>query len=193
MIEEPVKLKKKDQIVLDEEVALKLQAKLQVEFDKEQRLARESSQKEKEANTALIEECNDIQAKIDADYQLAQILLAEEQQELTDAEKATLFMQFLEKRIKFFARKAAEEKTNKPPTQAQQRKIMCTYLKNMEEKKLKDLKNNYFDSIQKMFDKAFKRVNIFEPISSELVKGSSKRAGTDLEQESSKRAGTELE
>nr|GFC84965.1 hypothetical protein [Tanacetum cinerariifolium] len=132
---------------------------------------KESSQKEKEANTALIEECNDIQAKIDADYQLAQILLAEEQQELTDAEKATLFMQFLEKRIKFFARKAAEEKTNKPPTQAQQRKIMCTYLKNMEEKKLKDLKNKYFDSIQKMFDKAFKRVNIFEPISSELVKG----------------------
>ncbi|GKE16676.1 hypothetical protein Tco_1424253 [Tanacetum coccineum] len=34
---------------------------------------------------------------------------------------------------------------------------MCTYLKNMEGKKLKDLKNKYFDSIQKMFDRAFKR------------------------------------
>nr|GEY42493.1 hypothetical protein [Tanacetum cinerariifolium] len=39
MIEEPVKLKKKDQIMLDEEVALKLQVELQAEFDKEQRLA----------------------------------------------------------------------------------------------------------------------------------------------------------
>nr|GFA31839.1 hypothetical protein [Tanacetum cinerariifolium] len=35
MIEEPVKLKKKDQIILDEEVALKLQVELQAEFDKE--------------------------------------------------------------------------------------------------------------------------------------------------------------
>ncbi|GKC11902.1 hypothetical protein Tco_1008684 [Tanacetum coccineum] len=34
---------------------------------------------------------------------------------------------------------------------------MYTYLKNMEGKKLKDLKNKSFDSIQKMFDRAFKR------------------------------------
>nr|GEV16952.1 hypothetical protein [Tanacetum cinerariifolium] len=45
MIEEPTKLKKKDQIQLDEEVALKLQA----EFDKEQRLIRERAQQEEEA------------------------------------------------------------------------------------------------------------------------------------------------
>nr|GEY22265.1 hypothetical protein [Tanacetum cinerariifolium] len=37
------------------------------------------------------------------------------------------------------------------------RKIMCTYLKNMEGYKLKDLKLKEFDSIQEMFDKAFKR------------------------------------
>nr|GEV63692.1 hypothetical protein [Tanacetum cinerariifolium] len=42
----PVNLKKKDQIMLDEEVALKLQAELQGEFDKEQRLARQKAQKE---------------------------------------------------------------------------------------------------------------------------------------------------
>ncbi|GJW11930.1 hypothetical protein Tco_1577757 [Tanacetum coccineum] len=53
MIEEPVKpMKKKDQISFDEEVALKLQA----EFDKKERLAREKAEKEKEANIALIEE-----------------------------------------------------------------------------------------------------------------------------------------
>nr|GEW63085.1 ribonuclease H-like domain-containing protein [Tanacetum cinerariifolium] len=42
MIEEPVKPKKKDQIRLDEEAAKKLQA----EFDKEERLAREKAEKE---------------------------------------------------------------------------------------------------------------------------------------------------
>nr|GEV97025.1 hypothetical protein [Tanacetum cinerariifolium] len=106
MIEEPMKLKKKDQIMLDEKVALKLQEKLQAEFDKEQRLARENAQKEEEeeeANIALIKSRDDVQAKIDADYQLVKRLQAEEQQELNDEEKATIFMQLLEKRRKFFA------------------------------------------------------------------------------------------
>nr|GEX25230.1 retrovirus-related Pol polyprotein from transposon TNT 1-94 [Tanacetum cinerariifolium] len=130
MIEEPVKLKK-DQIQLDEEVTLKLQEKLQAEFEKEQRLKSERAQQEG--------------------------LQAEEQQELNDEEKAKLFMQLLEKRRKFFIANRVEEKRNKPPTQAQQRKIMCTYLKNMEGNKLTDLKNKSYDSIQKMFDRAFKR------------------------------------
>nr|GEY52761.1 hypothetical protein [Tanacetum cinerariifolium] len=51
MIEELVKAKKKDQIMLDEEAAKRLQAK----FDEEERLAREKAQKEQEANIALIE------------------------------------------------------------------------------------------------------------------------------------------
>ncbi|GKD66515.1 hypothetical protein Tco_1308623 [Tanacetum coccineum] len=113
-----------------------------------------------EANVALTEEWDDIQAKVNADYQLVQRLQAQEQEELTDEEKARLFVQFLEQRRKHFAAKRVEEKRNKPPTQAQQRKIMCTYLKNMEGKKPKDLKNKSFDSIQKMFDKAFKRQKV---------------------------------
>ncbi|GJR74744.1 hypothetical protein Tco_0087109 [Tanacetum coccineum] len=125
--------------------------------------------------------------EIKADHELAQRLQAQEQEELSDAEKATLFVQLLEKRRKYFAAKRAEEKRNKPPTQAQQRKIMCTYLKNMEGKKPKDLKNKSFDSIQKMFDKAFKRVNTFVDFRTDLVEGSSKRAGTELEQESIKK------
>nr|GEZ47435.1 hypothetical protein [Tanacetum cinerariifolium] len=55
MIKEPVKLKKKDQIQLDEEVALKLHIELQAEFYKEQRIAKERAQQEVEANIALIE------------------------------------------------------------------------------------------------------------------------------------------
>ncbi|GKB17345.1 hypothetical protein Tco_0851268 [Tanacetum coccineum] len=66
---EPVKpMNKKDLIRLDEETALNLQA----EFDKEERLAREKAEKEEEANIALIETWDDIQAKIDVDHQLAE-------------------------------------------------------------------------------------------------------------------------
>ncbi|GJQ95250.1 retrovirus-related pol polyprotein from transposon TNT 1-94 [Tanacetum coccineum] len=98
--------------------------------------------------------------KIDADHQLAERLQAQEQEELSDAEKATLFQQLLEKRRKHFAAKRVEEKRNKPPTKAQQRQIMCTYLKNMEGYKLKDLKSKGFDAIQEMFDKAFRRQKV---------------------------------
>ncbi|GJR03378.1 uncharacterized mitochondrial protein-like protein [Tanacetum coccineum] len=181
---EPVKpMKKKDLIRLDEEAALKLQA----EFDEEERLAREKAKKEKEANIALIETWDDIQAKIDADHQLAERLQAQEQEELSIEEKATLFQQLLEKRRKHFAAKRAKEKRNKPPIKAQQRKIMCTYLKNMKGYKLKDLKLKEFDSIQEMFDRAFKRVNTFEDFRTELVKGKEKRAGTELIQENAKK------
>nr|GEZ25271.1 hypothetical protein [Tanacetum cinerariifolium] len=55
MIEKPMKHKKKHQIRLAEEAALKLQAELQAEFNEEQRLARERAQKELEAIIALIE------------------------------------------------------------------------------------------------------------------------------------------
>ncbi|GJV88918.1 ribonuclease H-like domain-containing protein [Tanacetum coccineum] len=100
----------------------------------------------------VVEEVVDAaQAKIEADHELAQRLQAEEQEELSDAEKATLFQQLLEKRRKHFAAKRAEEKRNKPPTQAPTRKII-----------------------------SFKRVNTFVDFRTDLVEGSSKRAGEEL-------------
>ncbi|GKB33592.1 hypothetical protein Tco_0872993 [Tanacetum coccineum] len=65
--------KKKDQIMLDEEIALKLQA----EIDEEERIARVEEEKIDESNIAW----DDIQAKVNADYQLAERLQAEEQEE----------------------------------------------------------------------------------------------------------------
>nr|GEW18842.1 hypothetical protein [Tanacetum cinerariifolium] len=61
---------------LDEEAALKLQS----EFDEEERLAKERAEKEQEANIALIEEWDDIQAKIDDDHQLTERLQVQEQE-----------------------------------------------------------------------------------------------------------------
>ncbi|GKC16780.1 hypothetical protein Tco_1013562 [Tanacetum coccineum] len=113
---EPVKkLSKNDQLRLDEELAFRLQA----EEEEEERLAREKAQQIEEANTAW----DDIQAKVEADYQLAQRLHDEEQEQYTDEEKAKFFCEFLDQRRKFFAAKRAEAKRNKPPTQAQQRKF----------------------------------------------------------------------
>ncbi|GKC84636.1 hypothetical protein Tco_1140353, partial [Tanacetum coccineum] len=107
---EPVKkMSKKDILRLDEELPFKLQAEKE-----EERLAREKAQQVEEANIAW----DDVQAKIEADYQLAQRLQAQEQEELTDEEKARLFVQFLEQRRKYFAAKRAEEKRNRPPTRA---------------------------------------------------------------------------
>ncbi|GJX87376.1 hypothetical protein Tco_0339390 [Tanacetum coccineum] len=61
----------------------------------------------KEVNIAW----DDVQAKIKANYQLAQRLQAQEQEELIDEEKVRLFVQFLEQRRKHFAAKRAEEKS----------------------------------------------------------------------------------
>ncbi|GKE05909.1 hypothetical protein Tco_1397927, partial [Tanacetum coccineum] len=161
LVEPEKSLKKKYQLKLDEEIALKLQAKI----DEKERIARTKEEKIDEANIAW----DDIQAKVDADYQLAKRLQAEEQEQFIIEEKATLFKELLEQRIKHFAAKRAEEKRNKTPTQDQQRKIMCTYRKNMEGKKPKDLMNKSFDSIQKMFDRVFKRVNTFVDFRIDLV------------------------
>nr|GEX42340.1 hypothetical protein [Tanacetum cinerariifolium] len=87
-----------------------------------------------------------------------------------------------------------KEKRNKPPTRAQQRSIMCTYLKNMDGWKLKSLKKKYFAEIQELFDKVMKKVNTFVDFRTELVEESSKKAKTEITQEGSvKRAGDELE
>nr|GEW06258.1 hypothetical protein [Tanacetum cinerariifolium] len=92
-----------------------------------------------------------------------------------------------QKRRKHFAAKRVEEKRNKPPTQAQQRKIMCTYLKNMEGYTLKQLKSFKFDKIKEMFDKALRWENTFEDFRIELMQGKEKKAGEELIQESSKK------
>ncbi|GJT30686.1 putative reverse transcriptase domain-containing protein [Tanacetum coccineum] len=77
---EPMKkLSTKGQLKLHEEIALKLQA----EIDEEERLAREKVQQIEKANIAW----DDVQAKFEVDYQLAQRLQAQEQEELTDEEK----------------------------------------------------------------------------------------------------------
>ncbi|GJX18708.1 hypothetical protein Tco_0221385 [Tanacetum coccineum] len=190
MVEESLKMKNKDQVSFDEQESKRLQAK----YDGKERLTREKD----EANVVLTKEWNDIQAKIDADYHLAERPQAQEQEELTNEEKARFFVQFLEQRRKHFAAKRAEEKRNKPPTKAQQRSIMCTYLKNMEGLFDKDFKrvNTFVDYITELMEESSKKAEVIEESSkkAKVMEESSKKAEAEIAQESSsKRAGEELE
>ncbi|GKB94231.1 hypothetical protein Tco_0980368, partial [Tanacetum coccineum] len=96
MDEPEVPLNKKDQIDLDEEMARNLEAQIQVELIEEERLARK---KEEEANIALIESWDNTQAMMEADFELAQRLQAEEQGEITIKERSRLFVELMNKEI----------------------------------------------------------------------------------------------
>ncbi|GJS61924.1 hypothetical protein Tco_0656708 [Tanacetum coccineum] len=182
MIEPEVPLKKKDQVALDEEMARNLEAQLQAELIEEERLARK---KEEEANIALIESWENTQAMIEADRLLAERLQTREQEELTDEEKAKLFMEFMEKRRKHFAALRAQEKRKRPPTKTQKRNQMSIYLKHMGGYKHNQLKGRSYDEIQKLFDKEMKRVNSFMAMNSEAQESSGKK-----DESSSKKAET---
>ncbi|GJU41528.1 hypothetical protein Tco_1194485 [Tanacetum coccineum] len=115
----------------------------------------------------------------------------EEEEEMLAREKAQQVEEaniaWDDQRRKHFAAKRAKEKRNRPPTRAQQRSIMCTYLKNIEGWKPKSLKNKSFANIQELFDKAMKRVNTFVDYRTELVEESSKKAEAEISHESNDR------
>ncbi|GKE22487.1 hypothetical protein Tco_1433999, partial [Tanacetum coccineum] len=115
MVELEKPLKKKDQILIDEEITQRLQEELQAELEEEEKLAR---QKEEDEN---IPEWDNVQAMIDADYELAARLQAQEQEELTIKERSKIFVELMDKRKKHFARLRAEEQRIKPPTKTQKR------------------------------------------------------------------------
>ncbi|GJZ35043.1 hypothetical protein Tco_0580860 [Tanacetum coccineum] len=191
MIEPEVPLKRKDQVALDEDLARNLQAQLEAELIEEERLARK---KEEEANIALIESWDNTQAMMEADFELAQRLQTEEQGEITIEERSRLFVELMNKRKKHFAMLRAEEKRRKPPTKAQKRNLMSTYLKNMGGYKHNQLKSKSYEEIQKLFDNEMRRVNTFIPMDSEVVKSkkgteeSSKGTKDELESDKSKKA-----
>ncbi|GKA52408.1 hypothetical protein Tco_0745723 [Tanacetum coccineum] len=124
------------------------------ELEEEERLARE---REDDANIA---EWDDVQAMMDADYELAARLQAQEQGELTIKERSKMFVELMDKRKKHFARLRAEEQRRKPPTKAQKRNQMYSFV-HMDSKVVKG--------------------------SNDRAEGSSKRAGEDLQQESTKK------
>ncbi|GKA77171.1 putative reverse transcriptase domain-containing protein [Tanacetum coccineum] len=163
--EKPMKVKGKDQIEYDADVAQRLQA----ELDEEARLEREI--KEEANKAANIAEWDDVQAMMDADYELATKLQAEEKGEISIEESSKLFVELMNERKKHF---------------------------NMAGYTLQQLRGYSFDEIKTLFETTMRKVNTFVPIESEvdravleLASGSLKRvAEEELDQESSKRQKT---
>ncbi|GKC49748.1 hypothetical protein Tco_1072493 [Tanacetum coccineum] len=159
-------------------------ASLDAKIIEEERLER---QKQEEANIALIESWENTQAMMEADRLLAERLQTREREELTDEEKGKLFMELMEKRRKHFAALRAQEKRNRPPTKAQKRSQMSTYLKHMGGYKHKQLMGKSYDEIQKLFDKEMKRVNTFVAMSSEAQESNEKKVEGSEEKAKSSR------
>ncbi|GKD57512.1 hypothetical protein Tco_1290899 [Tanacetum coccineum] len=112
--------KKFKQLARDEEMARKLQENWETEEERK-RLADEEATK-----TALSDEYDFIQARIEADILLALRLQDEER---------------------------GSSSLNKPPTKTQLRNQMMTYLKHVGNKKHSDLKSKTFEEIQALYEK----------------------------------------
>nr|GEU71075.1 ribonuclease H-like domain-containing protein [Tanacetum cinerariifolium] len=119
-------------------------------------------------NLAQAEQCDDVQAQIQADEDLSQRMLEEEKESLFIKERSKLLTEFIDKRKKMLAAKRAAEKRNKPPTQAQQRTYMSNYIKNMGGYTLKKLKQYSFEEIKMLFDNTMKSESLKIPDEEEL-------------------------
>ncbi|GJR40682.1 putative ribonuclease H-like domain-containing protein [Tanacetum coccineum] len=162
---EPVQTKTKlqqEQERLGYEAVVRLQAKL--EEEERQRIARVHEA----ASSFNVEEWEDIQARVEADEELAQRLQAEEREIYTEAEQARMPVELINQRKMYF--------------------YMGGYT-------LQQLRGYSFDEIKNLFETTMRRVHTFVPIESdiervipELAAGSSKRdAEEELNQESLKR------
>nr|GEU93177.1 hypothetical protein [Tanacetum cinerariifolium] len=129
----------------------------------------------KKASSFNAKEWEDIQATIEADMELALRIQAEEREKYSEAKKARLLVDLINQRKRHFAQQRAEERRNKPMTQAQQRTYMSNY-----------------------FEATMKRVKTFTPMGSDFdrtipniaYENLKRVAEEELEEESSKRQKT---
>ncbi|GJX18515.1 hypothetical protein Tco_0221192 [Tanacetum coccineum] len=104
--------RQQEQERLGYEAALRLQEQLNEE--ERQRIAKAH----KVASSFNIEEWEDIRVRIEADEELAQRLQAEEREKYSEVKKVRLLAELINQRKRHFAQQRAEERRNKPPTQA---------------------------------------------------------------------------
>ncbi|GJZ82850.1 reverse transcriptase domain-containing protein [Tanacetum coccineum] len=147
--------RKFDQLAKDEEIARKVQEDWEAE-EEMKKLAEEEATK-----AALIQDFDDIQARIEADRLLAARLQEEERETFTVEERAKFLYDTIAAQRRFLAQQRAAAIRSRPPTRTQLRNQMMTYLKHVGGKKHADLKNKNFEEIQvlykkvKRFDKDF--------------------------------------
>ncbi|GKB94665.1 putative ribonuclease H-like domain-containing protein [Tanacetum coccineum] len=117
-------------------------------------------------------------AQIQMDEELSQRLFEEEQAQFEKEQRIA--------RKKFFAAQRAEQIRNKPPTRAQLRNKMVTYLKHVGNYTHTQLKSKSFEEIQKLYEKEQKWINDFVPLDSEMIKDNGKEDGDSQKQAESR-------
>nr|GEZ07920.1 hypothetical protein [Tanacetum cinerariifolium] len=162
----------KAQIQRDAEIAQRLFEEEQAQFEREQRTAREKAAEQKGKDVALIEQVEDVQARIDANALLAERLKQKEREQFTVDEQARKLIDLIAQRKRFFAAQRAEQTRNKSPTKAQLRNKMTTYLKHIGKYTYNQLKSKSFEEIQMLYEKKQKWINDFVPMDSEEVNDS---------------------
>ncbi|GKB41484.1 retrovirus-related pol polyprotein from transposon TNT 1-94 [Tanacetum coccineum] len=139
--------KKFDQIAHDEEVARKIQEEWEAEEERK-RLTEEEATK-----TALSNEYDFIQARIEADRLLAERVQEAEREQFIVEERTKFLHDTIGTQRRILAQQRSEAIRNKPPTKNQFRNQMMTYLKHVGNKKHADLKTKSFDEIKALYEK----------------------------------------
>ncbi|GKD14405.1 hypothetical protein Tco_1198812 [Tanacetum coccineum] len=108
---------------------------------------------EEATNADLIQDFDDIKARIKADRLLALRLQEEEREQFTMEERAKFFHDTIAAQRKFLAEQRVVAIRNRPPTRTQLRSQMMASLKHVGNKKHSDLKNKTFEEIQALYEK----------------------------------------
>ncbi|GJZ20113.1 hypothetical protein Tco_0556703 [Tanacetum coccineum] len=105
----------------DKELAQKLFEEEQAQFEREQRIAKERAAEQEARDAVLIEQMEDVQARIDADELLAARLQEQEREQFFVDVQARFLVEIITARKKLFATQRATEIRNRPPTKTQLR------------------------------------------------------------------------
>nr|GFC90610.1 hypothetical protein [Tanacetum cinerariifolium] len=112
---------------------------------------------------------------------LAAKLQEEEREQFSVDEQVRFLVEIITERKRFAAQRA-EQIRNKPPTKAQLRNKMITYLKNMGSFTYNQLKNKSLEEIQKLYEREPKWINDFVPMDSKVVNDSGKKDDSSKKQ-----------
>ncbi|GJR05062.1 hypothetical protein Tco_0528046 [Tanacetum coccineum] len=132
------------------------ETEMQEEWEAEEE--RNKIAEEQATNEALIQDFDDIKARIEADRILAEKLQEQEREQFTIEERAKFLHDTIAAQRKFLAQQRSQAIRNKPPTKNQLRNQMITYLKHVGNFKHANLKGRKFEDIQALYEK-IKRLN----------------------------------
>ncbi|GJS00530.1 hypothetical protein Tco_0317038 [Tanacetum coccineum] len=136
--------------------------------------------------TMGFDQMEDVQARMDADALLAARLQEQEREQFSIDEQARLLVETIAERKRFFAAQRAEQIRNKPPTRAQLRNKMVTFLKHMGKYARNQLRSKSFEEVQKLYEKEQKWINDYVSMdddSQQQAESSKKRPRADPDDE----------